>query len=245
VILGEKELLDCPHEIVRIHRKKNLMSRKIPIFLDMYEHCLGEYMFVLDGDDCWALDNKVDLQIDVLNSYPQLNVCFTRAIIASGLELKPIGVASQYGDTRAIMTFEQVIRGDGNFMPTASLCFRRKVFESAPLWLSCSLPVGDLPMQVIASYPAGALYLPDVTSIYRTNIEGSWTTDVHDKLEPRLSFEVEFLELLYSINKSFPGNRDAIMSVALKHFANLVSLSVANNNFSSLEKALLILKEIK
>ena len=245
VKLGERELQNCPHEVVRIHRTVNRVSRRIPLFLDMFEQCQGEFLFMLDGDDCWASNNKVDLQIDALNANPDINLCFTRAVIAEGAELKPVGVASQYGDTRTVMSFDQVVRGDGDFMPTASLCFRRKVFDSAPLWLSGYIPVGDYPMQVIGSYPAGALYLPDVTSIYRTNIEGAWTTTVYNNLEKRFDLELEMLELFHAINRSFPGHKEAIMAVATKHFVQLLSLSVTHNRFSTLEKALLILKDIQ
>jgi hypothetical protein len=130
-------------------------------------------------------------------------------------------------------------------MPSPSLCFRRQVFETAPPWLYGYVCCGDYPLQVLASSKAGALYLPDLTCIYRTSISGSWTTNILTQLEPRLTFEVELLELLLNMHKTLPGNKDAFIAVALNHFGNLFSLSVSNNDFRNVEKAMLILKEIK
>jgi len=243
VNVGEKELRDCPHEIVRIHRKMNRMQRRVPFYLDIFEQCLGEYLFFLDGDDCWADPDKVDLQIDAMIAYPEQKVCFTPAILASGNEMKAEGVVGRHFDRRAIIALDSVIRGDGGFMPTPSLCFRRQVFETAPPWLYGYICCGDYPLQVLASSQAGALYLPDLTCIYRTNLPGSWTTKIGTQLEPRLTFEVELLELMLNLHKALPGNKDAFMAIALNHYGSLFSLSVSINDYRYVEKALLILKQ--
>ena len=245
VSLGERALLHCPYEIVRIHQKTNRVSRRIPFLLDIFEQCRGEYIFLIDGDDCWALTDKIDLQIDALISHPDQKVCFTPAIEASGVDLTVQGVLGQHLDTLGVITLDRVIRGNGGFMPTPSLCFRRQVFETAPGWLFGYICCGDYPLQVLASSPAGAVYLPELTCVSRTNIEGSWTTEVLRKPARRVTFEVEFLELLFNIHQSVPGHKDAIMSVALPVLSDLLAYSINKNDFISIEKALLTLKEIR
>jgi len=220
------------------------MSRRVPILIDIFEQCRGEYVFILDGDDCWANSSKVDMQIEALISHPEFKLCFTPAILASGAQLEAKGIECYYSDNRAVMTLDQVIRGDGNFMPTASLCVHRQVFETAPPWFFGYMCVGDYPLQVLASSPNGAIYLPDVTCVYRTEIEGSWTREIFSKIEARMTFEVELLELLRNMHTTLPGHKDAIMSVALNHFNNLCSLSTQNNCLHNIEKGLLILRQI-
>jgi hypothetical protein len=243
-MLGERELENCPHEVVRIHRKTNRWSRRIPVLLDIFEHCRGEYLFLLDGDDFWYLLNKIDLQIDALNCCPDQKICFTPAIVTSGIELNATGVTGRHLDAPAILSLDHVIRGDGEFMPTPSLCFRRQVFESAPPWLFGYVCVGDYPIQTLASYPGGAVYLPEPTSVYRTNVEGSWNARMNN-WQNRLVFEVEFLELLHSLEKSIPGHKDAFRSVAVNHFNNFLSLSINNNDFQRIARALDFLKKLQ
>ena len=245
IIVGERELVNCPHEIVRIHRKKNRMSRRVPTLLDIIEYCHGEYIFIVEGDDFWVHPNKVDMQIDALRSHPELNICFTPAFVASGTPLEVKGITGYHSETQTTMTLEQVIRGDGSFMPTASLCLRRQLFESMPAWLFGFMCVNDYPIQVLASSPAGAFYLPEVTCVYQINHEGSWTEEIFGKPEARMSFEVEFFEILLNMYNFLPEQRDAIKMVALHHFNTLYTLSINNNSLHNIEKALLILKEIK
>jgi hypothetical protein len=38
-----------------------------------------------------------------------------------------------------------------------------------------NFPIGDYPLQVMASYPAGALYISGLKSYYRTNSSNSWS----------------------------------------------------------------------
>ena len=113
VALGEEALRDCPHEVIRIHRTNNRKSRGIPFLLDLVESCLGKYVFLLEGDDCWLLQNKIDLQIDALDSRPNLQLCFTPALIFSGGDVEPMGVLARHGPMRKECTLDEVILGDG------------------------------------------------------------------------------------------------------------------------------------
>ena len=245
VALGEEALRDCPHEVIRIHRTNNRKSRGIPFLLDLVESCLGKYVFLLEGDDCWLLQNKIDLQIDALDSRPNLQLCFTPALIFSGGDVEPMGVLARHGPMRKECTLDEVILGDGAFMPTASLCFRRHFFATAPLWLFGRNPCSDYPMQVLASSPAGALYLPEITCGYRTNLEESWTTKTFNHPQKRMIFQTEFLAMLVRLHETLPGHTAAFAQMAYSHFADLFDQSIKNNDFSSLETALHSLKQIR
>lgn len=245
VAFGEKALRGCPHEVIRIHRPNNRKSRGIPILLDLIESCLGKYVFLLEGDDCWLLQNKVDLQIDALDSRPDLNLCFSPAFIFSGRDVEPMGILARHGTIRKAYTLDEAILGDGAFMPTASLCFRRHFFATAPLWLFGRNPCLDYPMQVLASSPAGALFIPEITCGYRTNLEGSWTTNTFNHPQKRMVFQADFLAMLVRLHETLPGHMAAVAQTAHSHFADLLDQSIKNNDFSSLEAALHHLKQIR
>jgi glycosyltransferase involved in cell wall biosynthesis len=40
------------------------------------EQCQGEYIAILEGDDYWLSTNKLQLQVDFLDSHPECSMCF-------------------------------------------------------------------------------------------------------------------------------------------------------------------------
>jgi len=212
---------------------------------EIFKQCDGNYIFWLEGDDFWVSREKVDLQIDALELNPDLNLCFTSAFIVSGENYQPTEVMARRAAVNTIFSLDQVIRGDGSFMPSPSLCFRRNFFNIAPEWLFGSVPIFDYPLQVLTSSPRGALYLPNITCAYRTNIEGSWTTRLMGDPKSRMLFEADFITLLLQLHRTLPGNRDSIVHLAYNHCIALLGISIQLNDYTSFERALLSLKEIR
>lgn len=243
IAIGEEILKHCPHHVVRIHHSNNRHQRGISILLDKVERCRGKYLFWAEGDDCWLDQNKVDLQIDALENNPEIKLCFTPAYVFSGNNPKPLGVLARHSEHQKVFTLEEVIAGDGGFMPTISLCFRREIFNTAPDWLFEYLPVADYPMQVIASSEAGAMYLPTITCAYRQHVEGSWTTTVFNNDQKRLVFESEFIKLLVRLHNEFPGHREAFSKLIYSHGAALLRLSIDQKNFDEMQKAAIYLQK--
>lgn len=233
---GEAALVDCPHAVIRIHQNNNRMQRKIPFLLDQIERSRGEFIFMTEGDDFWVDPKKIDSQIEALLIYPEINICFTPALIYNASDQNPVGVSANHSNLLNIFPLDKVIASDGHFMPTNSLCFRREVFNSAPNWLYEYIPVGDYPMQVLGSAPNGALYLPQATCAYRQNIMGSWTTRVLHDSSRRMDFEILFLELLIKLHESLPGHKDAFNIMFKAHAEILFKLSINSEDYKYLPR---------
>jgi glycosyltransferase involved in cell wall biosynthesis len=236
ISMGEEVLKNCRHGVFRLHAMNNRMQRKIPFLLDIIERCRGEFVFITDGDDFWIDPKKIDSQIDALKENPGINICFTPAFTFNGNELQPTGILGAHGENSKIFTLDNVIEGDGGFMPTNSLCVRRDVYDNAPDWLYGNLPVGDYPIQVIASHPNGAIYLPKVTCGYRRNIAGSWMNSVFNISNKRLEFEISFIELLKKLNDFLPGYNPAFRRISTTHIENFFRLCIENNDYSKLSR---------
>lgn len=241
---GEEVLKDCPHEIIRIHQSNNRLQRKIPFMLDQIERCRGEFVFMTEGDDFWIDPEKIDIQINSLIDNPTINLCFTPANIYNADGIGPLSVLARYTYEKTIFPLNTVIVGDGGFMPTSSLCIRRKVFDTAPDWLYEYLPVGDYPIQVLSASPHGALYLPQITCGYRQNVQGSWTSSVFNVPNKRIVFEIAFLELLIKLHKTLPGHKEAFFSLIKAHATALFKLSIEVQDFSQLPRLLVVLHSI-
>lgn len=58
-----------PELIEIILREKNIFGSKIDNFEDLRRRCKGDYIICLEGDDFWIDENKLQKQVDFLNSH--------------------------------------------------------------------------------------------------------------------------------------------------------------------------------
>jgi len=200
-----------------IARKRNRFVSAIPILLDMFELCAGEFIALLDGDDFWVSPEKLRVQREALALYRSVNLCFTRARTFNG----HFGdkVYGDCGEFPACVSFGTVVEGDGGFMPTSSLLVRRSVLENAPAWFFSSLPMIDYPLQVLGSAVNGAMYLPFESTAYRVGHGGTWSSIVSENTSSELRFRKKFITLAATMRGYFPedycGHFNAIIKVHL------------------------------
>jgi glycosyltransferase involved in cell wall biosynthesis len=244
LIKGEQALANCMLPVHRLHYQNNRKRRRIPTLLDKLELCRGRYIFWIEGDDFWLSMSKLQIQIDALDQMPDLNICFTPAQIFNGTDIKPGDSLGNHSRHAKIFTLNEVIVGDGGFMPTASLCIRREVYDDAPDWLYGYMPVGDFPMQVLAAMKNGALFLPEFSCAYRMNVNQSWTQTVYNRPEKRLIFELEFLEMLWTMLCHLPDQASAFKELAMAHYKTLQGLSLQFGDWHTHQRGGLLLQKI-
>lgn len=162
-----------PKIIKPLYQSKNQYSQGVrPLFLNA-RRVNGQYMAVCEGDDYWLDPNKLQAQFEALKGCESVNICYTRCFTAD-VTKKHVGKSSLYSDKIEVVPLKSVIRGGGWFMPTATIMVETSALNNLPAWV-LNAPVGDYFLQVIGSLQGGALFLPDVTSVYRKNVAGSWS----------------------------------------------------------------------
>ena len=141
-------------------------------FLRIVNAAKGDYIAVCEGDDYWIDELKLKKQCEYLCNMPSVNICFSAAktIDPNGRS----GIIANYSKINTLIPLSRVVRGGGSFMPTASIFFKKSIVSKIPDWFETA-PVGDIYLQILASIKDGAVYLPDVTSVYRINSIGSWS----------------------------------------------------------------------
>lgn len=137
----------------------------------------GRFLAFCEGDDHWLDNRKIEKQISALNTHEGCRVCFHSAFSGNPRELSCNTLIAHHGDNMSVFSASQVILSGGAFCPTASLIIRRDVLNDLPTWLINS-PVIDYFMQVIATIPSGALYLPDSMCFYNTAHSASWSNTI-------------------------------------------------------------------
>jgi Glycosyl transferase family 2 len=94
--------------------------------------CRGEYIAWLEGDDYWCADTKLQRQVDLLDSRPDMSACFHRAGSVSD---KPLPSTWRNGpvDSKGIYTLDDLLE-QGHFVPSCTAVFRSALARSPMIW---------------------------------------------------------------------------------------------------------------
>lgn len=167
-----------PDIIKLVLQKENQFSKKRKITPLAVAYAQGEYIALCEGDDYWIDENKIEKQLQALLPKPDVDIAFSPSYKEINGVIK--GTLSQHSKYERCFNLVDVYQGGGAFMPTASLLIKREVFDNLPDWYYTA-PVGDYFLQVLASANGGALYIPSVMSVYRTEAMGSFTQKSNNK----------------------------------------------------------------
>lgn len=219
-----------PNIIKVIIQKENQYSKSPNSVLKIATSiAVGKYIALCEGDDFWIDKNKLEKQVKLLEQYSNIKICFTAciALFNSNNQYK----CNYHSKSIKIFTPDEVIRGGGGFMPTCSLVIHSSIFKNLPTWFFDTAPVGDVFLQILSSIEKGALYLPELTCVYRIASEGSWTMkDSNRKDEVLIQNRIKVIECLQEINK----NTHYLYN---KSFKYVESLSYCSTAFFYLSKS--------
>ena len=169
---GEK----YPHIIKPILQKENQYSQGIKI---MRTHILprmrGKYIAICEGDDYWCDPQKLQLQVDFLENHPDHSACVHNTLrkdMAAGNE------RLMFGNEAYTVTPEKAISRGSAAYQTSSLMYRRELALDQPAFVTSIKGIGDFPLAIYLSLKGKIHYIPKVMSVYRANVNGSWTKRV-------------------------------------------------------------------
>lgn len=158
--------------------------------------CRGKYIALIEGDDFWIDEYKLQKQYDLMEIKPECGICCTRAIkrfVNTGIDRVypryfPQGIPqSMFYQTRTnIATATYFYRRS---------CERREITENENVF------VGDWAYMMSLTENHRCLMLPGITAVYRKHDDGFWTggeLEALDKLQITLNSVEEYL-------KSCPG----------------------------------------
>ena len=139
----------------------------------LYPQIKGKYFAVLDGDDYWIDENKLQMQVDFLEKHPDYSMCMHNAIKFN----------NETGEKKVLNTFpkdgtytqeEQILAGLGsNFPACASNLFRTQFIKDIPK-LFCESRVMDYPIRQYYANMGKVYYFEKPMSVYRVSIYGSY-----------------------------------------------------------------------
>lgn len=205
-----------------------------------YERVRSPYFCVLDPDDYWSDDRKVERALDFLRRHPDF------AVYAGNSRMIGPGVDRPYVpvDHEVDSSFNDYIRERGVLGQTAGAVYRNVVFgRGLPAALAGALRLdqertfrGDAFRNLIHLHEGKAHFDPRCDAVYRVTDEGLWQGAT--ELRRRLANVLLFLNM----DEYFGGRHDGLLAMAERRYRAtaeaLPSLLQAETDLSSLKDGL-------
>ncbi|MDB6156007.1 MAG: hypothetical protein JWL90_4460 [Chthoniobacteraceae bacterium] len=132
----------------------------------------GEYIALLDGDDCWTDETKLARQVAQLEGDPTLMTSFhhARIIDESGAPLERTPTIKKIKDR---YTLEEMISGEYEAQ-TCTVLFRRGAIHPLPRWFF-EAPVGDFVIHTLNGQRGDFGFIDRPMGSYRMHSGGIWS----------------------------------------------------------------------
>jgi glycosyltransferase involved in cell wall biosynthesis len=162
-----------PHIIKPIYQTENQYSKvRHPDVVFNFPRSKGKYIALCEGDDYWTAPDKLQTQVDLMESHQEYSGCFHNVsmVYEDGAQstrpqyARPLKDAFTVGDL-----------AEHNYISTPSALFRARIFPKFPDWYA-QVPVGDWPLHVLNAQHGNVGYIDRVLAVYRVHQGGVWSS---------------------------------------------------------------------
>jgi len=164
--------------VIYYNHKKNIGV--IANFKDALTKCTGKYIALCDGDDYWTDVNKLQTQVDFLDSNRDYIACFHNAKVVNQKEQETN--FHEWSSAKEVDVEDIIMRGGGIF-PTAALLYRNVI---NPDQFSLNTKSGDSIIAYNLASLGKVYFINKYMSVYRLHDGGVYTSlrvDSHKVLE--------------------------------------------------------------
>ncbi len=157
-----------PDKIVPLLRDKNLgpMNNLVATLAA----CRGRYLGLLEGDDYWTCEHKLQRQVDFLDAHPDHAICCHRVQVLDEMGTSHASVLP--GRPPGSYTLEDLLQG--NFIMSCTVVYRRDLSVELPSWFRKVNP-SDWPLMALAARSGKISLMDEVMAVYRVHSGGMWS----------------------------------------------------------------------
>lgn len=152
------------------NHEKNLGM--LPNFIFALQQCQGKYIALCEGDDYWNDPLKLQKQVNFLEANVEYSGCFHNSeerYWNNYSKASRLFVSYSSGCDVTIHDLSQK-----NIIPTASVIFKKPLFEELYSKEYLSFAMGDWPLHLLNTRNGNYYYLPQVMSVRHLHINSVW-----------------------------------------------------------------------
>lgn len=190
-----------PDIIKPIYQTENQHSKGVKIIREnLMFKAKGEYFAWCEGDDYWTDCNKLQKQIDFLDSHPEYSVCYHK-VLFNNLRDNTTRFVPDIDESRDF-SVDEIIR-KGAVFQLSSIVIRAQLYRDRPACFTAK-GFGDIPIYIHSAICGKCYVMSDVMSVYNHGVAGSWTLrNAKGSKEKKLKHEQDYKALLERINEYY------------------------------------------
>jgi glycosyltransferase involved in cell wall biosynthesis len=226
IIISEDCSTDGTRDIVKEYQKtypekiRLLLSDhnlgSIKVFIEAYLAAQGEYVAMLDGDDYWTSPDKLQKQVDYLDTHPECSLCFHNVLVFYDDHSRE-AYYSNPPDQKEISTLEDM--WTECFIETCAAMCRRDSVPDIPEWCY-SIEWTDWALFILLAEQGQIGYINEAMGAYRQHSGGMYSSL---SLRKRIKGTFTFYE---SMNVNLKYKYDDIVKAKMpKYFYDLAKLN--------------------
>ncbi len=227
----EKYIESYPEKIRLLKAEKN--QGMLPNFIWSLESARGKYIAVCDGDDYWIDENKLQMQIDFLESNSEFSSCYSNSLIKNELTGEFVVAKNQVWDIASSVDLLEHDDFHNDNIPLSpghisTFVFRNNLIEKYPDWFYKIDGVTDFPLNMMISKFGKAKFFNTNTSVYRNHPKSSSTIDYKF-----IKMSLGRINIYNCINRYFDYEYDKKIRIFIaKHYLNIFKFAVKNKQFN-------------
>lgn len=139
----------------------------------------GKYVAYCEGDDFWIDKNKLQIQLDYLETHPDCSMTGHNVLVLDSRDnsLTPFEGLTKEQD----ITIEKMLLSNKLFQTSSFVIRRDAIKDNMDLLQDCT--IGDWPLQLLASAHGYIHYFDRIMSVYRTFSQDSWTGTIRKRAD--------------------------------------------------------------
>lgn len=193
-----------------IIRHKNLGS--MPNLIDTANRVKSKYVAMCEGDDFWSDPDKLQKQVDFLESNPQYSLCFHPVTIF--YEDSPEIVEVFPPESHIDFSAEKLIRA--NFIQTNSVVYRWRYTSGLPQEFSGVHP-GDWFLHLAHAEMGRIGFLKENMGVYRKHASGMWIDAGSNPIALHMKYGAGEIKMFEVMKSHFGGCFDRYLIEMQKH----------------------------
>jgi glycosyltransferase involved in cell wall biosynthesis len=140
----------------------------------------GKYVALLDGDDCWLSEDKLERQADYLDAHDECSAHFDNALVAVGGQVTKRKWTSPQHKT--FIDLSEIWLG--NPFATCAGMMRSRYINTPPPWYAGFFPITDWPLYILCAEHGVLAFADEASGLYRLHSGGQYSAlGAEDKLD--------------------------------------------------------------